>query len=154
MRVDQGQSEIPIRGALLNVNGGEIPMSLPHTFKRIRMHLARSKEYPEGSSEHGYEFIAPLDSRGHIDVAHWKAHRSQCKVRRWDGDDEKHGILLHRPGGNEHAQWVFDYDTHRKDDDEAGYRFGTHVFEPGEYVTLQGENGPHTFKVVWVDNVS
>lgn len=127
-------------------------MSLPHAFKRIRMHLARSKEFPEGSPRHGYELIAPLDAEGHIDVDQWKAHRNQCKVRRWDDGDEQHGMLVHRPGGNEHARWIFDYDAARKNDDESGYRFGTHVFAPGEYVTLHGENGTHTFKIVWVEN--
>ena len=35
--------------------------TLPHVFKRIRLNLARSKEFPQGSSKHGYEFVAPLD---------------------------------------------------------------------------------------------
>ena len=38
--------------------------TLPHTFKRIRLNLARSKEFPQGSSRHGYEFVAPLDANG------------------------------------------------------------------------------------------
>jgi hypothetical protein len=40
-------------------------MALPHVLKRIRLHLARSKEFPSGSASHGYEFVAPLDSKGH-----------------------------------------------------------------------------------------
>ena len=42
--------------------------TLPHNFKRIRLNLARSKEFPQGSPRHGYEFVAPLDAQGHIDV--------------------------------------------------------------------------------------
>ena len=42
-------------------------MKLPHSFKRIRLHLARSKEFPAGSAQHGYEFVAPLDAKSHID---------------------------------------------------------------------------------------
>jgi hypothetical protein len=42
-------------------------MSLPHVLKRIRLELARSKEFPVGSANHGYEFVAPLDNNGHID---------------------------------------------------------------------------------------
>src|SRR5665811_2114752 len=45
--------------------------TLPHTFKRIRLNLARSKEFPQGSERHGYEFVAPLDDKGHIDVKLW-----------------------------------------------------------------------------------
>jgi hypothetical protein len=35
-------------------------MTLPHALKRIRLHLARSRDFPSGSSRHGYEFVAPL----------------------------------------------------------------------------------------------
>src|SRR6478735_6589282 len=42
-------------------------MTLPRTFKRIRLDLARSSEFPTGSTRHGYEFVAPLDPSGHID---------------------------------------------------------------------------------------
>ena len=38
------------------------------------------------------------------------------------------------------------------DDDEAGYRFGTHTFVPGEYVTIRDQNSAHTFRVVAVEN--
>ena len=37
--------------------------TLPNAFKRIRLNLARSKEFPQGSSRHGYEFVAPLDNK-------------------------------------------------------------------------------------------
>jgi hypothetical protein len=46
--------------------------ALPNAFKRIRLNLARSKEFPQGSSRHRYEFVAPLDSNGHIDAQLWK----------------------------------------------------------------------------------
>lgn len=128
-------------------------MTLPHAFKRIRLQLARSKEFPSGSTQHGYQLIAPLDANGHIDTELWKTHRAQCKVHRfWQGDEEQVGRLVHKPGGSEHARWVFDYDKTRDDDDEAGYRFGAHVFVPGEYVTIHDRNSDHTFKVVSVEN--
>ena len=34
-------------------------MALPHLLKRIRLELARSKDFPMGSARHGYEFVAP-----------------------------------------------------------------------------------------------
>jgi hypothetical protein len=127
-------------------------MALPHTFKRIRLNLARSKEFPDGSSQHGYEFVAPLDAKGHIDAALWRTHRENCKVRRfWQGEDEQIGFVVHKPGGQEHARWVFDYDPKRADDDEAGYRFGAHAFIPGEYVTISDQDQSHTFRVVTVE---
>jgi hypothetical protein len=128
-------------------------MTLPHTLKRIRLHLARSKEFPEGSSHHGYEFVAPIDAKGQIDPELWRKHREHCRVRRfWDGAPEQVGRLLHKPGGAEHARWVFDYDENRADDDEAGYRFGGHVFVPGEYVSITEDDGDvHTFRVMSVE---
>jgi hypothetical protein len=125
---------------------------LPHALKRIRLNLARSKEFPAGSERHGYEFVAPLDDSGHIDVDLWHKHREHCRVRRfWQGQADEIGRLVHLPGGPEHARWVFDYDKSAEEDDEAGYRFGAHPFVPGEYVSIRDEDGEmHTFRVVSV----
>jgi hypothetical protein len=127
--------------------------TLPHTFKRIRLTLARSKDFPEGSIYHGYEFVAPLDGNSHIDVGLWKKHREHCRVRRfWQGEDDQVGFLAHKPGGPEHGRWMFDYNPKRADDDESGYRFGTHAFRLGEYVTIRGADGEaHTYKVASVE---
>ncbi len=126
-------------------------MTLPHNFKRIRLHAARSKEFPSGSTRHGYEFVAPLDANGHIDAKTWQVHRDHCRVVRfWDGEQDRIGRLTHKPGGSEHARWVFDYDPKRVDDDESGYRFGAHSFVPGEYVTIRDQDEVHTFQVASV----
>ena len=37
------------------------------TLKKIRLELARDREHPEGSARHGYEFVGPLDEKGHLD---------------------------------------------------------------------------------------
>ncbi|MDB5598567.1 MAG: hypothetical protein JWN71_611 [Xanthobacteraceae bacterium] len=126
---------------------------LPHELKRIRLELARSKDFPNGSPEHGYEFVAPLDTKAHIDADLWRKHREHCGVRRfWKGDEDQIGKLVHKPGGAENARWVFDYDNTAEDDDEAGYRFGAHKFAPGEYVSIKDEDGEmHTFVVVSVE---
>jgi hypothetical protein len=125
---------------------------LPHVLKRIRLNLARSKEFPSGSARHGYEFVAPLDASGHIVPALWHQHREHCRVRRFWGADEEIGYLVHKPGGPEHARWLFDYDSASEDDDEAGYRFAAHAFRLGEYVSIRDEEGEmHTFQVVSVE---
>jgi hypothetical protein len=129
---------------------------LPHEFKRIRLNLARSREFPAGSDRHGYEFVAPLDANAHIDPVQWQKHRENCGVRRFWNGEEEHGRLLHKPGGAEHARWVFDYagtaDEDEDEEEEAGYRFASHAFRPGEYVSIRGEDGElHTFRVVSVE---
>ncbi len=122
--------------------------------KRIRLNLARSPEFPAGSSHHGYEFVAPLDADGHIDAEAWRTERDKCWVRRfWAGEADQLGRLVHKPGGSEHARWVFDYDPEREEDDEPGFRFASHAFSPGEYVSIRDEDGEmHTFQVAAVES--
>ena len=67
-------------------------MDLPHSLKRIRLQLARSKQFPSGSTHHGYEFVAPIDDSGHIDPRLWHQYKEHCRVRRfWQGEDEQIG---------------------------------------------------------------
>ena len=40
--------------------------------RRVRLELARDHDFPNGSSERGYDLIAPLDAKGHIALAAWK----------------------------------------------------------------------------------
>jgi hypothetical protein len=61
------------------------------------------------------------------------------------------GLLIHKPGGAEHACGIFDYDPEKQDDDEIGYLFGAYNFTPGEYVSANGADGDmHTFIVASV----
>jgi hypothetical protein len=120
----------------------------PMPLMRIRLELARDPDHPNGSSAHGYEFAAPLTADGHLDATAWKSLRDQCRVKRFWGDDPSEvGRLVHRPGGS----WAFDYNPHSKGDDEPGYRFGTHRFVPGEYVSITEHDGVlRTFRVTRV----
>ena len=133
-------------------------MNAPHPapLKRVTLTLARSKELPQGSSQYGYEFIAPIGADGRIDLLSWKAARADCTVRRFAADeDEETGMLVHKPGGAEHARWVFDYDTKQESDDEAGFLFGQHRFAPGEYVSIEGHDGKiHTYTVSSIRSVT
>jgi hypothetical protein len=127
-------------------------MTSTANLKRITLHLARSKEFPEGSHRHGYEFIAPLDGSDHLDVSAWKNARELCTVRRFWADEEvMHGRLIHRAGGKGGSTWAFDYDAASTDDDEAGFRLGAHALKPGEYVSIRDDEGEmHTFTVATV----
>jgi hypothetical protein len=119
------------------------------TLRTIRLELARDPGFPEGSPEHGYEFVAPLGRDGHIDVETWRKDRAKCKVRRfWRGADDQHGHLIHTQG----RRWTFHYDLDRApQDDESGWKFDAHVFKPGEYVSVTEQDGEtRTFRVVKV----
>jgi hypothetical protein len=125
-----------------------------HVLKHIRLQLARSKEFPDGSARHGYEIVAPLDKDGHIDPEFWRSHREACRVHRfWDGEDDTYGHLVHKAGGAEHARWTFEYGDSDANE-EAGFRFGMHTFSPGEYVSIKDQDGElHTFVVKSVEPV-
>ncbi len=122
------------------------------TMKLVRLELARDHDFPNGSRDHGYEFVAPLDEEGHILPEEWHKVRDRCRVRRfWDGEPDEVGHLVRKPGGS----WAFHYDLDGDvDDDEAGYRFQTHLFQPGEYVSIREQDDTlRTFRVVAVNEL-
>lgn len=108
------------------------------TLKHVRLELARDHEFPNGSSERGYELVAPLDDAGHLDAAEWRAARERCRVRRfWPHEPKSIGHLVHRRGGS----WAFDYDPTRTSDDEPGFKLDKHRIVPGEYVSFKESDG-------------
>lgn len=128
-------------------------MTPQYILKHVKLELARSKDFPSGSARHGYDIVAPLDAQGHIDAGLWRQHRDSCRVRRfWDDQEDLIGHLVHKPGGAEHARWMFEYGNGKDEDEEQGYRFGAHRFSPGEYVSISGHDGElHTFVVSAVE---
>jgi hypothetical protein len=131
-------------------------MSPCHALKRIRLKLAKSKEFPSGSTRHGYEVLAPLDQLGRIDPQLWQRYRDHCRVRRfWQGEDDQIGRLVYKPEGAEHIRWLFGCHAETWMDDPSGYRFGAHKFAPGEYVSIHDDSGElHTFQVTSVQPIS
>lgn len=107
--------------------------------RRVRLTLARDHDHPNGSKDHGYDFIAPIDDAGHFDAETWRKLRDRCRVRRFaPGGPDEVGHLVHKPGG----AWAFRYDI-RGDasSDETGYRLDHHAFRPGEYISIKEHDG-------------
>ena len=117
------------------------------TFLKIRLELARTPEFPEGSNKRGYEFVAPLDEDGKLDVEEWHKHRKKCTVHRfWEGEDDEDGYLIH----TRHKTWAFSY-APGEEDDEPLFRFDDHKFREGEYISITEHDGEtRPFKVVSV----
>jgi hypothetical protein len=116
------------------------------TLKRIRLELARTKEFPQGNPNYGYEFVAPLKADGLLDADGWKKNREKCTVRRFGNGDEESGLLIHGPGG----RWMFSY-APGEDDDEPIFRFDRHVMKTGEYVSITEHDGvTRPFRVAYV----
>ena len=118
--------------------------------KRIRLELARNKDYPDGSAEHGYEFRAPLRPDGHIDLESWESVAQLCTVHHfWGTQLDERGQLIRMADG----RWAFSYAV-GEDDDEPIFRFDSHVFAVGEYVTITEHDGEdRAFKVVAIDDL-
>ena len=123
--------------------------SLPPNFCRIRLELAREPRHPEGDAHIGYSVIAPLDADGRLDVETARAHKRDCRVMRFHAAREhENGYLARLPGG----AWAFHYDFNDGDeDDDPAFRLGDHRFVYGEYVTIEEDEGTHTYRVVKVE---
>ncbi|HWA51006.1 MAG TPA: hypothetical protein VG742_22245 [Dongiaceae bacterium] len=117
------------------------------SLKKVRLELARTKEFPGGNPRCGYEFTAPLGRDGHLDLELYKRQKAACRVRRfWEGEKAEEGALLHL--GKD--RWVFSY-APGTDDDEPAFKFDRHSFAPGEYVSITEHDGvTRPFKVVSV----
>jgi hypothetical protein len=108
------------------------------TLKHIRIELARDHDFPNGSSDRGYEFVAPLSEDGHLKADEWHAQRERCRVKRfWGKEPSEVGHLVRRPGGS----WAFDYDPSKSNDDEPGFKLDAHRLTPGEYVSFREHDG-------------
>ena len=114
------------------------------SLKKIRLELARTSAFPEGSSGCGYEFNAPLTRRGLLDIERWQRDKALCTVRRfWQGEKDELGGLVHRRSG-----WMFSYKP-GEDDDEPIFRFDKHAFVGGEYVSVTEHDGvARPFRIV------
>jgi hypothetical protein len=121
--------------------------------KHIRLELARDADFPEGSAQHGYDFVAPLNAEGSIDLEGFMAAREHCRVLRFWGDAEHEKGHLVRLGSD---AWAFHYQKAGDVDvaDEEGYRFQTHFFRTGEYVSIRDPDGEmRTFRVISVKDI-
>lgn len=117
------------------------------TWMRVRIELARSPGYPDGSNRHGYEFILPLDANGRIDLKSYERAPQLCTVHRfWEGGDDSVGEIQH-----EGDRWFFSYDP-GEDDDEPILRFAERVFREGELLSVREPGGAeHPFRIVLVE---
>ena len=120
------------------------------TWFTIRLDLARSHAFPEGSPAHCYLLRAPLTELGTIDGRALHAHPEQATVlRSWPDEAERHGYLIHDAGA-----WRFSY-APGEADDEPIFHLETHPLAVGAYLTVHEQDGEELcFKVTRCDEVS
>jgi hypothetical protein len=120
------------------------------TWYTIRLDLARSHDFPEGSAAHCYLLRAPLDEHGTVEAAAVRAHPEWATVlRSWPDEVERHGYLIHDSGA-----WRFSFATGEADD-EPLFHLETHPLAAGAYVTVREQDGEELcFKVTRRDEFS
>jgi len=102
----------------------------------VRLELARTPEFPEGSASRAYMLRVPRDADGFIDEPGLARRPAMATVRRfWPNEPDQTGYVLRNGDG-----WIFSYEI-GNDDDEAVYHLEAHPLRIGEYVTITEPSG-------------
>jgi hypothetical protein len=106
------------------------------TWKSIRLELARTREYPEGSASRAYLLRLPLDESGLIDEPALRDSPALATVHRhWPNQRDRSGYMIRNAKG-----WAMSYEP-GEEDDETVFHLETHPIRIGEYVTLTEPDG-------------
>jgi len=106
------------------------------TWKLIRLELARTEEFPEGSASRAYLLRLPIGEDGMIDAAAMAKAPALATVRRhWPNEPDMYGYVIRTPRG-----WALSYRP-GEEDDEVVFHLETHPIRLGEYVTLTEPDG-------------
>ena len=102
----------------------------------IRLELARTPEFPEGSASRAYMLRVPLEPGGLIDDAEMAKHPAMATVRRfWPNEPDQTGYLIRKD-----RDWAFSYAL-GDEDDEPLYHLRAHPLRMGDYVTITEPDG-------------
>lgn len=105
-------------------------------WQSVRLELARTPDFPQGSASRAYLVHLPLDGDGSVDLDELEKSRASATVRRfWPNERDISGYVI--PAGQ---GWAFSYRI-GDDDDEQLYHLESHRIAPGEYLTLRDPDG-------------
>jgi hypothetical protein len=116
-------------------------------WKSIRLELARTKGFPQGSASRCYLLRLPLDERGFIDEAPARAVPAQASVRRfWPSQPDMVGQVIRTPEG-----WAFSYEP-AGEEDERVFLLETNPFRIGNRIRVTEPDGQQLpFRVASVE---
>lgn len=105
-------------------------------WKSIRLELARTNGFPQGSPGRAFLLRLPLDADGLIDAEALARNPERAAVHRhWPNEPDQSGYVIRAGTG-----WAFSYRP-GEEDDEAIFHLETHPIRLGEYVTLTEPDG-------------
>lgn len=118
------------------------------TWKRIRLELATTADFPRGSPSRAYLLRLPLGENGAIDRAAVQDEPRQATVRRfWPSQPDLAGYVIPGPRG-----WELAYD--RAAADRATGRLESDALRLGDCVTLTEPDGQRLpFRVAALDTL-
>lgn len=105
-------------------------------WKIVRLELARTPAFPNGSASRAYMLRVPLNPDGLIDEEALSQQPQMATVRRfWPNEPDRSGYVVMKPAG-----WAFSYAL-GEEDDESVYHLEAHPLRLGAYVTLTEPDG-------------
>ncbi len=105
-------------------------------WKSIRLELARTPDFPQGSASRAYLLHLPLDPEGLIDEGTLEKSPARATVHRfWPNERDRAGYVIRTQHG-----WALSYEP-GEEDDENVFHLETHPIRLGEYVTLTEPDG-------------
>jgi hypothetical protein len=106
------------------------------TWKAIRLELARTPDFPEGSPGRAYLLRLPLEDNGIINECAVQIDPGHATVRRyWPSQPDMSGQIVHTPRG-----WAFSYPVGEERGDTM-FHLENRPLRPGEFVTLTEPDG-------------
>lgn len=106
------------------------------TWTSVRLELARTPEFPEGSAAHAFLLHLPLGADGRIEPHVLAANPARAIVRRaWPGEPDMSGYVIASGQG-----WALSYRP-GEEDDEPIFHLADHAIRRGEYLTLTKPDG-------------
>jgi hypothetical protein len=105
-------------------------------WKSIRLELAGTKGFPEGSASRCYLLRLPLDEHGLIDGDTVEDAPDQATVRRfWPSEPDRIGHVVPVQGG-----WGFFYESTGTEEEDL-FPVATHVFHVGNCIMVTEPDG-------------
>jgi hypothetical protein len=110
----------------------------------VRLELAWTPEFPEGSASRAFILRVPLDRDGLIDETSLAKAPAMATVRRfWPNEPDQTGYIVRNGSG-----WAFSYALGEADDEKL-FHLASHPLRAGDYVTVTEPDGePNPFRVV------
>lgn len=106
------------------------------TWKTIRLELARTERFPQGSASRSYLLRLPVGDDGLVDETTVKETPARATFRRfWPNEPDRIGYVVRTPKG-----WALSYEPGEADDEQV-YHLESHPLRIGEYVTLTEPDG-------------